>query len=259
MVVRYPLAVPTSGAGTRSSTDRASDYGSEGWEFESLRVRQQNESLISGNTGPASSRTCFSSSQRRPRSASIWTNSGLRTLQVQLSPRPTRRAAPLGSSQRTAALAPGVRSVGGPSNSETTATWSTERRAEKPWFPQTSPAAPPTPSPWPGRRHVDNRHVCPRTTAHEPGLPSGTFTWIVRHQRPASRRREFKHSGLVRRPRPRHTNHSARFRTSESGTTSHSDIDGPSVRRGHRIEVDDVQPAGVDANELLQQRFDGVH
>jgi hypothetical protein len=25
---------------TRSSTDRASDYGSEGWEFESLRVRQ---------------------------------------------------------------------------------------------------------------------------------------------------------------------------------------------------------------------------
>ena len=27
--------------GTRSSTDRASDYGSEGWEFESLRVRSK--------------------------------------------------------------------------------------------------------------------------------------------------------------------------------------------------------------------------
>jgi hypothetical protein len=25
--------------GARSSTDRASDYGSEGWEFESLRAR----------------------------------------------------------------------------------------------------------------------------------------------------------------------------------------------------------------------------
>src|ERR1700757_1597642 len=27
--------------GARSSTDRASDYGSEGWEFESLRARSQ--------------------------------------------------------------------------------------------------------------------------------------------------------------------------------------------------------------------------
>ncbi len=26
--------------GARSSTDRASDYGSEGWEFESLRARR---------------------------------------------------------------------------------------------------------------------------------------------------------------------------------------------------------------------------
>ena len=28
--------------GARSSTDRASDYGSEGWGFESLRARSQN-------------------------------------------------------------------------------------------------------------------------------------------------------------------------------------------------------------------------
>ena len=40
--VRYPLPVVMTATGTRSSTDRASDYGSEGWEFESLRVRQQN-------------------------------------------------------------------------------------------------------------------------------------------------------------------------------------------------------------------------
>jgi hypothetical protein len=41
-LVRYPRPVPAAGTSTRSSTDRASDYGSEGWEFESLRVRQQN-------------------------------------------------------------------------------------------------------------------------------------------------------------------------------------------------------------------------
>src|SRR3984885_3349893 len=31
--------------GARSSTDRASDYGSEGWGFESLRARQESEPL----------------------------------------------------------------------------------------------------------------------------------------------------------------------------------------------------------------------
>jgi hypothetical protein len=33
-------AVDCSGTSARSSTDRASDYGSEGWGFESLRARQ---------------------------------------------------------------------------------------------------------------------------------------------------------------------------------------------------------------------------
>src|ERR1700760_5107805 len=35
-----PRAVDCRGTSARSSTDRASDYGSEGWGFESLRARQ---------------------------------------------------------------------------------------------------------------------------------------------------------------------------------------------------------------------------
>ena len=47
-LVRYDLPVPFRGTGTRSSTDRASDYGSEGWEFESLRVRSTSSSVDLG-------------------------------------------------------------------------------------------------------------------------------------------------------------------------------------------------------------------
>ena len=35
----------------RSSMDRASDYGSEGWGFESLRARQSEKAVTSGNVG----------------------------------------------------------------------------------------------------------------------------------------------------------------------------------------------------------------
>src|SRR5882672_6616739 len=37
--VGYPVNSPTNRTCARSSTDRASDYGSEGWGFESLRAR----------------------------------------------------------------------------------------------------------------------------------------------------------------------------------------------------------------------------
>ena len=45
-----PLSARAAATSTRSSTDRASDYGSEGWEFESLRVRQQNP-LVTAASG----------------------------------------------------------------------------------------------------------------------------------------------------------------------------------------------------------------
>src|SRR5690349_18912113 len=41
-VVPVPFTSPRLGAGARSSTDRASDYGSEGLGFESLRARFPN-------------------------------------------------------------------------------------------------------------------------------------------------------------------------------------------------------------------------
>ena len=37
---RLLAALHPRGVGARSSTDRAFDYGSKGWEFESLRARQ---------------------------------------------------------------------------------------------------------------------------------------------------------------------------------------------------------------------------
>ena len=44
-----PVVCSTTSA--RSSTDRASDYGSEGWGFESLRAHSRNEAPTSGDTG----------------------------------------------------------------------------------------------------------------------------------------------------------------------------------------------------------------
>ena len=38
--VGHPKVAVTVRFGARSSMDRASDFGSEGWEFESLRARQ---------------------------------------------------------------------------------------------------------------------------------------------------------------------------------------------------------------------------
>ncbi len=71
-----PLRASTGGASARSSTDRASVFGTEGWEFESLRARQPSAPTASQCGAPRRGAE-MAQARRRVRSCpKAWCNSG---------------------------------------------------------------------------------------------------------------------------------------------------------------------------------------